>query len=681
MASVDYPVAVVGVACRLPGAANCIEFWELLANSADTVDIFPNERSSDIEHVTQTLKNQLDCKNPFYTGSFFKSVDQFDESVFGISKKEALFIEPEQRIFLETVYELLEDAGMAGTIRGTRTGVYVGNTVNKYKYILTENHPSISHGNHSPFIASRVSYTFDLHGPAMMVATGCSSSLLAVHLACQGLTSGDCDMAIAGGITLDLLPLNMKTDIWNQLGITGNGVRCRPFDSSANGIAKAEGCGVVFLKSLESALRDGNHVYGVLLSTTANQDGRSNGITAPHPLAQADMLTQAWRRAKVSPDELSYIEAHGTGTLLGDPIEVSGIQTAIKNCLGRDRRASMKPIIIQSLKANVGHMADGAAGVMSLLKVLLCLHFEKIPPAVHFEHPNPHIDWANTPVYVNTESVNWKASNDCQRTAGVSSFGLLGTNVHVVVREYRANPPQLKSPLHIDCRHVSQQQILMLSARTRLSLLALAHKLAKFFQDENTQGKYGSLRDVFYTLNVSRHHETYFNRLVLVASTWTEAAEHLTRLDARMSISNGLCEKNIREFLQTGGTVCRFDISPDSEHVLKTDDVVCKIVSEYLCGHYSSLNGLYSNFRPKHIPLLPSYCFDRKRFWPEISKSSINDCLLDLEHSTNLRKQQSIPYLADNLELNQSGKHGDNFILLTKYAVTIMLFHHMPLFV
>ncbi|KAK6195304.1 hypothetical protein SNE40_000764 [Patella caerulea] len=286
MASSKFPVAVIGVGVRLPGAENCEQFWDLMINGEDTVDEFSKERAADVDHVLAAFRGQLvDEEKPFFTGSFFKSVDKFDPDVFQINPREAHFIEPEQRFFLEVVWEMLEDAAYASKIRGSNTGVYVGNTVNKYKYILNENHPSISHGNHSPFISSRVSYTHDLHGPAMMVATGCSSSLLAVHLACQGLLSGDCEMAIAGGITLDLLPISAKTDIWNQLGITGPNVKCRAFDASAKGIAKGEGCGVILLKPLHKAIQDGDHIYGTLEATTANQDGHSNGITAPHPIA------------------------------------------------------------------------------------------------------------------------------------------------------------------------------------------------------------------------------------------------------------------------------------------------------------------------------------------------------------------------------------------------------------
>ena len=266
----------------------------------------------------------------------------------------------------------------------------------------------------------------------MMVATGCSS-LLAVHLACQGLLSNDCEMAIAGGIILDFLPLSCKTDIWNQLGITGPNVKCRAFDADAKGIAKGEGCGVILLKPLNKAIIiDGDFVYAVLEASTANQDGHSNGITAPHPIAQAKLLCQAWDLAKISPNLIGYFEAHGTGTELGDPIEVSGITNAFEN-LG------IKPhgkIPMSSVKANIGHLADGGAGIVALIKVVLCLINSKIPPSVNYSKLNPHINWDAAPVYVNTTLLDWKPNSNTSRYASISAFGLLGTNVHTVVREF-----------------------------------------------------------------------------------------------------------------------------------------------------------------------------------------------------------------------------------------------------
>lgn len=310
----------------------------------------------------------------------------------------------------------------------------------------------------------------------MMVATGCSSSLLAVHLACQGLLSRDCEMAIAGGITLDLLPISTKTDIWNQLGITGPNVKCRAFDASATGIAKGEGCGVVLLKPLSTALSDGDHIYGVLEATTANQDGHSNGITAPHPGAQAHLLCQAWKLANITPKSLDYFEAHGTGTELGDPIEISGITTAFK-MFGVTYNGGIEgKIPIGSVKANIGHLADGGAGVVALIKALLCLQKNTIPPAVNFSEPNPHINWQAAPVYVNTNPLDWKPNEDnSPRFASVSAFGLLGTNVHAVIREHVPEAVPVQPSVTR-----SAPTLLALAANSKQSLLAFVAKMAKF---------------------------------------------------------------------------------------------------------------------------------------------------------------------------------------------------------
>ena len=538
MASNSFPVAVIGMGIKLPGANSCSEFWKLIKNGEDTVGEFPPQRAADIEHVLTPFRSQLvDKQNPFFSGSFFQSVDKFDAGIFQINPREALFLEPEQRLFLEATWELFEDAGYASRIRGSNTGVYVGNTVNKYKYILTENHPSISHGNHSPFISSRISYVHDLQGPAMMVATGCSSSMLAVHLACQGLKSGDCDMAVAGGITLDLLPLSTTTDIWNQLNITGPDVKCRAFDAAAKGIAKGEGCGVVLLKPLQKAFLDNDHIYGILEATVTNQDGHSNGITAPHPGSQAKMLHKAWKQANITPDQLIYFEAHGTGTELGDPIEISGITNAFRmfgiTFKGNDERK----IPIGSVKANIGHLADGAAGIVALIKVLLCFQENMIPPAVNFSEPNPHINWNAAPVYVNTSlQVLQPCDEKSPRYASISAFGLLGTNVHVVVREHSPAFPSITKLLTDTNTKSDETQILALAANSKQSLTAFVLKLVHYFEASSNRTKL-LLKRVCFTLNLGREHARFQHRAVAYSNTWDGMMRSLKELHCELSDS------------------------------------------------------------------------------------------------------------------------------------------------
>ena len=631
MASSQFPVAIIGMATRLPGAQTCDEFWDLLNDGRDTVTKLPQQRICDIRHAVDMFRGELvDEDDPFFTGSFFQSVDSFDANFFHINPKEAVFIEPEQRFFLEITWEAIEDAGYASTIQGSNTGVYVGNTVNKYKYILTENHPSISHGNHSPFIASRMSYTHNLQGPAMMIATGCSSSLLAVHVACQGLLSGDCDMAIAGGITLDLLPVSSKTDIWNQLGITSPGAKCRAFDASAKGIAKGEGCGVVILKPLEKARIDGDHIYGVLEATTANQDGHSNGITAPHPGAQANMLAKAWKKAHIAPDKMSYFEANGTGTELGDPIEISGITRAFKTFgLCYQVEDAKNKIQIGSVKANIGHLADGAAGVVSLIKVLMCLLKEKIPPAVNFSKPNPQINWDTAPVYVNTSVKEWSSlKGKVTRYAGVSAFGLLGTNVHAVVRDYIHQ----SSIQYIQASEefFEESQLLTLAANSKESLVTFTGKIASFFHKFKTKSR-TMLTNVCFTLNTGREQKKFKYKAVVFAATWDCMSHALDELHKELKLTSST---------QANGTAKStnylVNFGENSLGNLESISFGTKhhqsIAKMFMKGEEICWKEIYAQEKELFkVPLLPKYAFDRVRFWPDIGKS-IDSRLLQLEH-------------------------------------------------
>jgi len=466
MASKEFPVAIIGVATRLPGAHSCNELWELFLNGKNTVGHFPSKRSSDINHIVSKFRDHfLDNEHPYLTGSYFESVDEFDPTFFSINQKEALFIEPEQRIFLQTVWELLEDAGYASRIKGTDTGVYVCNTVSKYKSILTEDYPNVFHGSQFHSIASRVSITFDLRGPAMMVASECSSSLLAVHLACQGLLSKDCEMAIAGGVTLDLLPLNLKNNVCKQLGITGPNIEHLAFDMQAEKIVKGEGCGVVLLKPLQKALSDNDYIYGVLEATTANQVGQSGGTTAT---SQESLLCQAWRLAEISPECAGYFEAHGNG------LEVSGITKVFNTFeIEMDHKIPMSFI-----EASIGHLADGVGGIVALIKALLCLKNEKIPSAIH--EPYLYLNWEKAPVYINSTTLDW---NKSPKYVSVCSFIKLGTNVAVVLKEFTNdhNLQIYKNLLPITESYTNESQILIITANFQKSLFKFILHLVEYF--------------------------------------------------------------------------------------------------------------------------------------------------------------------------------------------------------
>ena len=627
MASKEFPVAIIGMAVRLPGAESCEDFWKLLIDGQDTVNcLFPEGRASDVHHTLSAFRSSLlNEKEPFFTGSFFKSVDKFDADLFSINPKEALFIEPEQRVFLELVWELLEDAGYASKIKGSNTGVYVGNSVNKYKYILTENHPSISHGSHSPFISSRVSYTFDLIGPAMMVATGCSSSLLVVHLACHGLLSKDCEMAIAGGITLDLLPLNLRTDIWNQLGMTGPNVKCRAFETDAKGAAKGEGCGAVLLKPLNKAISDGDFVYAILEASTANQDGHSDRISAPHPVAQANLFSEACSLADISPNSISFFEAHGTGTEFIDPMEVSGITTAFKNFGIK----SLNKIPMSSVKANIGHLANGGVGIVALIKVVLCLLKGKIPPNANRSKPNSHINWDTAPVYVNTTLLDWKPNDKELRYASISSLGLLGNNVHAVVREFNDVLSLPKS--YLPSTITNDIQILAMAANSQQSLYQFACKI-KCYLNALLDKNIFHLRNVCYTVNTSREQNQFSYKAIVYATDFDKMMRLLEKLvDTHFNMED-LSRNDISYHYGNSGFAAFYKYSTVNFKSNYPTEESHNFLKSFLESKAVNWLRFYHNCDIRRVSLVPTYAFDRKRFWPDIKDKPINVGLLQLEH-------------------------------------------------
>ncbi|CAF3776245.1 unnamed protein product [Rotaria sp. Silwood1] len=457
-----------------------------------------------------------------------------------------------------------------------------------------------------------------------MVAVGCSSSLLAVHLACQGLINGDCDIAITGGITLDVLPISAKTDIWNQLGITGPAVRCRAFDDNANGISKGEGCGVIILKLLKTALADKDHIYGVLHASFANHDGHSNGITAPHPSAQADLLINAWERARITPDLLGYFEAHGTGTALGDPIEIKGIQIAYDKVM-KGFKSSSNRIPIGSLKSNIGHLADGAAGIMSLIKVLLCFHYDSIPASIHFVKPNHFINWQTARVQVCSKQIDWP-KNDRARYASVSSFGLLGTNVHVVVadaHEYHTFSEPLLEKQSIE--------VLAISADTKESVVKFSRVLVSFI--DRIDCNKSCLRSFCYTLTCKREHDRFEHRAIVLARSWAEMKTELHMLLStdRNDIVTDIDATLVQLYSKGHGYLYQHVSSK-----LKTNTRASLVehLGSFLKGATLSCNEFYEGAH--HMPLLPNYCFEKHRFWPDVqNKTMINAHLLHLEHKSN----------------------------------------------
>ncbi len=499
------PIAVVGLGCRFPKAASPTEFWDMLINGRDGISEIPADRW-DVDALYSADIGAPGQMNTRY-GGFLDNVDQFDARFFGITPREATRMDPQQRLLLEITWQALEDAGInPQALAGTNAGVFIGISGNEYSRRqfsdLAQLDVYAGTGNAYSINANRLSYLMDLRGPSMAVDTACSSSLVAVHLASQSLQAGEANLAIVGGVNLILEPdITVAFSSGNMMASDG---RCKTFDSKADGYVRSEGAGVVILKRLSDALAAGDTIRAVIRGSAVNQDGRSNGLTAPNVHAQKAVIEAALAKAGLNGSQLDYIEAHGTGTPLGDPIEINAIRSVVKE------RAT--PTLIGAVKTNIGHL-EAAAGIAGLIKTVLALQYNQIPGNLHFSTPNPHIDLGAT-LAVAAQSTAWPTSTGVNN-AGVSSFGFGGTNAHVVVS---AAPPRL-TPEAI--RKLPNKTIFTLSANSEAALVAAA---AQWAQTLPTLA--APLADVTYTAALGRADLPW--RLAMAASTKTELADGLS---------------------------------------------------------------------------------------------------------------------------------------------------------
>ena len=441
------PIAVVGMSCRFPGGANDPEsYWEMLRAGIDAVTEVPASRWD----INSYYDPDPDAPGKMNTrwGGFLERVDQFDPQFFGIAPREAMSMDPQQRFLLEVAWEALERAGYApDSLSGSLTGVFIGMCNNDYGNMMLGNSDQIdlylATGGASSVASGRLSYVLGLQGPSISIDTACSSSLVSVHLALQALRAGDCRLALAGGVNMTLMPETTVT--LSKAKMMAPDGRCKAFDSRADGFVRGEGCGIVVLKRLSDAVADGDHVLAVIRGSAVNQDGRSNGLTAPNGPSQAAVIRAALADARLEPQDISYIETHGTGTSLGDPIEVQALGAALG--IGHSHES---PLMIGSVKTNLGHL-ESAAGVAGLIKLVLMVQHGEIPPHLHLIEPNPYIPWADLPVAVPDRLMPWSPESG-KRIGGVSSFGFSGTNAHIIIEQApraRRAEPENERPLHI----------------------------------------------------------------------------------------------------------------------------------------------------------------------------------------------------------------------------------------
>jgi amino acid adenylation domain-containing protein len=529
-------IAIIGMGCRFPGAQNLQAFWKLLVDGVDAI----SEVTSDRWDIDELYDPEPGAPGKVVTksGGFIKDVDKFDASFFGISPREANRMDPQQRLAMEVSWETLEDAGYApSTLGGSATGVFVGVSNNDYSNLLNGDIKNIDTytgtGNAFSIVANRLSYFYDFRGPSMSVDTACSSSLVAMHQAIKSLRSGETNLALAGGVNLVLSP--EITITFSHARLMSPDGRCKTFDASANGYSRGEGCGFVALKRLSDAERDGDNIYAVIRGSAVNQDGRSNGITAPNGLAQQDVIRLALQDANVDAQDINYIEAHGTGTILGDPIEVKAIAAVMQN------RPKENPCLLGSVKTNIGHL-ESAAGVAGVIKTALALNHKYIPSHLHFKEINPHIPINEMPLEIITTAREWQ-NGEKPRRAGISSFGFGGTNSHIILEEAK----RVEQPAE---KHDRTAHLLAFSSKIENGLRDQADSL-KGFVKSTTE----NCADICFTANVGRDH--FKHRMAVVAADKKSLFEKLNGLANGQVVGNavqGSCKFTAHKiaFLFTG---------------------------------------------------------------------------------------------------------------------------------
>ena len=484
------PIAVIGIGCRFPGGVSTPEaYWELLCNGVDAIMEVPASRW-DIDayyHPNPPLPGKMTTR----WGGFIDGVDQFDPQFFGISPREAISMDPQQRLLLEVVWEALEHAGQPpDKLSESHTGVFIGLTSGDYYHLQLDAgranfDPHLASGSSQSIAAGRIAYVLGLQGPCMTLDTACSSSLVAVHLAVQSLRNGESHIALAGGANVILMPeATITLSRANMMAADG---RCKAFDARADGFVRSEGCGIIVLKRLSDAISHGDNILAIIKGMAINQDGRSNGLTAPNGPSQESVIKAALKDAGLDAFQIGYVETHGTGTSLGDPIEVQALGAVLTQGRAKDNE-----LVIGSVKTNLGHL-ESAAGVAGLIKAILSVHHGLIPPHLHLQDRNPYIPWENIPITIPSELIRWP-SDKGERFAGVSSFGFSGTNAHIIVG---------KAPLLEPIKSTKDrpQHLLALSAKNEGALDELIAKYASHDLPENA-----SLADLCFTANSGRAH-------------------------------------------------------------------------------------------------------------------------------------------------------------------------------
>ncbi|WP_054739557.1 SDR family NAD(P)-dependent oxidoreductase [Cellulosilyticum ruminicola] len=583
----DTDIAVIGMSGKFAQSNNIDELWKHLEHGDDLVS-----------KVTRWDLTKYTQKEKFCNyGSFIEGIDEFEPGFFNISPLEATYMDPQQRLFLQESWSALEDAGYTNNIHDAeKCGVYVGCISGDYQGLFGDDTPPQSYwGNCSSIVPARIAYYLNLHGPAIAIDTACSSSLVAIHLACQALWSNEINMAVAGGVFVEATPsFHRLSEKANMLSVTGH---CYAFDNRANGFVPGEGVGVVILKRLKDAIADHDQIYGVITGSGMNQDGSTNGITAPSATAQEKLITSVYEKFNINAENIGLVEAHGTGTKLGDPIEYNAITKSFRKYTDKKQSCA-----IGSIKTNLGH-TGAAAGVTSLIKAILSVKNKKLVPSLCYESGNENINFEASPFYVNTELKDWRQEPNKKRYAAISSFGFSGTNVHTVVKE---------APLKAKYTQVKPAYIFMLSAKTDEQLKQYAETMVKYVEEHDEL----EAADISFTLLIGRKH--FANRLAFV---YRDKEELIRILEGWLSnkqvavYSNEVNEKKFREKAAVR--------EEGNEYIEQTLRVIDSQTYIRLLENIAELYAQGYNLRYKELfegsdygrTKLPTYPFAKEHYW------------------------------------------------------------------
>jgi len=604
--TLEEPIAIIGMSGRFPGADNFEELWDAMSSGKNMIEEIPRERWDWKEyfHSPGAGGNRIATNR----GGFIRGLDEFDPLFFEISPREAQSMDPRQRLILQEAWRAFEDAGCAGDrVRGSACGVFIG--VEEGDYGQAAGSENLATSNHNAILAARISYFLDLKGPSLAINTACSSGLVAVHYACQSLQKGDCEMALAGGVNVLTSPLIYVA--LSQSGMLSAEGECYAFDNRANGLVPGEAVAVVVLKALSKAVADGDLIYGVIKGSGVNYDGKTNGITAPSGLSQKMLIDKIYENCQVNIEDIGYVISHGTGTKLGDPVEVN----SLIELFGK-RTDKQAYCALGSTKPNVGH-TFAASGMVSLVTMLMAFKHRQIPLSVNYERGNEFIDLENSSFYINKETRPWETEGPKKRLGAISAFGMSGTNAHLLIEEYVPIEGDSQAPLPTNHSAVANV-IIPLSAKKTGQLKIYAENLLGYLAKAKRAGeKTPDLASIAYTLQTGR--EEMKHRVAFCVREIDELEDKLREyVDGNLNIAfcyRGQAEKHVE---------ANADLQQIVEKITENsmdDQSLFDLAELWAKGNDFDWNCLYTARKPRKISL-PTYPFRKIKYSAAIEKVS-----------------------------------------------------------